>query len=131
LAAADASLSAEVTIANGRTRNLTLELEPEKVKATLSDAGSGTVERVAVRGVSPVPRLELEPSPGERYEAKPRESRSLLGEEAGIYDWNDLSPEAVIPGPAVLESETNTCTVPAGWELEMDGFANAVLRKEK
>lgn len=130
LSTGDAVLAAEVTVANGRSRNLTLELEPEKVRAALSQVGSGTVERVAVRGVSPVPRLELEPSPGERYEAEARERRLVCGEEAGIYDWDDLSPGAVISGPAVLESGTNTCTVPAGWRLEMDGFANAVLRIE-
>jgi N-methylhydantoinase A len=86
---------------------------------------------VAVRGVSPVPRLEIETSPGERHHVQSREKRKVLGQPAGIYDWDDLSPGAVISGPAVLESETNTCTIPAGWELEMDGFGNAVLRKEE
>lgn len=131
LSISDAILTAEITVANGRARNLTLQLDPEKVTTTLSRFGDGTVERVAVRGVSPVPRLELEPSPGERYQARPRGRRPVRGKEAGIYDWDDLSPGAVISGPAVLESETNTCTVPPGWSLEMDGFANAVLRKEK
>lgn len=129
LTASEATLSAEVTVANGSTRNLTVDPEPERVKAALSEAGTGTVERVAVRGVSPVPRLELEHVPGERYEAKARGSRTILGEKGAVYDWGDLGPGAAISGPAVLESETNTCAVPEGWELEMDGFENAVLKK--
>lgn len=53
----------------------------------------------------------------------------VLGEEVGVYDWADLSPGATISGPAMLESETNTCYVADGWKLRMDGFGNAVLRK--
>jgi len=129
LTAAEATLSAEVTVANGTTRNLTFELEPERVKAALSEAGSGTIERVAVRGVSPVPRVELKEEPGEPHDAKARSSRDVLGAEAEVYDWNDLSAGATIMGPAMLESETNTCYVPGGWRLQMDGFGNAILRK--
>lgn len=132
LTAADATLSAELTVANGRTRNWAVELDPGRVRATLAYArseGGGVIERVAVRGVSPVPRLELQASPGERYHAHSSKGRKVFGEGAGVYDWDKLSPGAVISGPAVLESETNTCTVPAGWELEMDGFGNAVLQK--
>ncbi len=129
LTASDATLSAEVTVANGSTRNLTFELEPEAVKAALSEAGSGTIERVAVRGVLPVPRLEPTEEPSRPHDAQPGSNRTVLGEEARVYDWADLSPGAAISGPAMLESETNTCYVADGWKLRMDGFGNAVLRK--
>jgi len=130
----EATLSADFTVANGHTRNWTVELDPSRVRATLAYArseGGSVIEQVAVRGVSPVPRVEIEASPGERHHVQSREKRKVLGQPAGIYDWDDLSAGAVISGPAVLESETNTCTVPAGWELEMDGFGNALLRKEE
>jgi N-methylhydantoinase A len=129
LTVADATLSAEVTVANGRTRNLTFELEPERVKTALSEAGSGIIERVAIRGVSPVPRIELTEKPGQPYDAEPRDSRRVLDKEAGVYDWNDLSAGATITGPAMLESDTNTCHIADGWTLQMDGFGNAVLQK--
>ena len=129
LTAGDATLSAEMTFANGSKRNLTIEPEPEAVKAALSEAGGGTIERVAVRGVSPVPRLEPTEEPGRPHDAQPGSNRTVLGEEAGVYDWADLSPGATISGPAMLESETNTCYVADGWKLRMDGFGNAVLRK--
>jgi len=127
LTAADATLSAEATVANGTTRDLTFELEPERVKATLSEAGGGTIERVAVRGVSPVPRIELTEESGQPHDVQPRSSRKVLGEKAGVYDWDDLSTGATITGPAMLESETNTCYVADGWKLQMDGFGNAIL----
>ena len=129
LTAADATLSAEVTVANGTTRNLAFELEPERVKSALSEAGGGTIERVAIRGVSPVPRIALTEKPGQPHDAQPRDSRKVLGEDAGVYDWNDLSTGAKIMGPAMLESDTNTCHIADGWKLQMDGFGNAVVQK--
>jgi N-methylhydantoinase A/oxoprolinase/acetone carboxylase beta subunit len=129
LTAADATLSGEATVANGTTRDLTFELEPDKVKAALSEAGNGTVERVAVRGVSPVVHIELTEKPGQPYDAGPKDSRKVLGAKAGVYDWNDLSTGTTISGPAMLESETNTCYIADGWKLRMDGFGNAVLQR--
>lgn len=130
LTAADATLSAEVTVANGSARNLSFEPTPEEVKAALSEAGGGTVERVAIRGVSPVPRIELAERSGHPHDAHTSKGRRVLGEGSGVYDWDDLSAGATISGPAMLESETNTCYVPDGWKLRLDGFGNAVLRKE-
>jgi N-methylhydantoinase A len=135
LSTADANLSVEVTVTGGgQTRNWTVEMQQEKLQDALSEARSangGVVERVAVRGVSSVPRVDLEASAEQRYEAEPPDQRTVLGEQAGLYDWNDLTPGAVITGPAVLESETNTGTIPADWELQVDGFGNAVLRRAR
>lgn len=132
LATSDATLSAEVTVANGSTRNLSFDVEEGRVKAALSEAGNGTIERVAVRGVSPVPRIELEQRSGDAYDAaRASKDRKVFGEGAGVYDWDNLSTGAAITGPAMLESETNTCYVADGWTLRMDGFGNAVLQQTK
>ncbi len=133
LSADDADLSVEVTVTGGeQTRNWTVEMQQEKLQDALSEARSangGVVERVAVRGVSPAPRVNLEASDEQRYEAEPYDQRTVLGEQASLYDWEDITPGAAITGPAVLESATNTCTVPADWELQVDGFGNAVLHR--
>lgn len=128
LAASDATLSAEVTVANGSARSLSFDVEEERVKAAISSE-AGTVERVAVRGVSPVPRIELDPRSGDAYDAHTSKGRKVFGEGAGIYDWDGLSTGASISGPAMLESETNTCSVPSGWKLTLDGFGNAVIER--
>jgi N-methylhydantoinase A len=131
LPAADAHLTAEMTIAQGdKRRNCVVELKPGQLCAALSDASKagGMVERVAVRGVLPVHRSELEAAPEQDYTASPYGHRSIFGAQAGLYNWNDLRPGALITGPALVESETNSCTIPAGWELRIDGFSNAVLR---
>jgi N-methylhydantoinase A/oxoprolinase/acetone carboxylase beta subunit len=120
-----------MTIAQGDERhNCVVELKPGQLCAALSEANraSGTVERVAVRGVLPVHRSELEAGLEQDYTASPYAHRSIFGAQAGLYNWNDLRPGALITGPAVLESETNSCTIPNGWELRIDGFSNAVLR---
>ena len=136
LPAADAVLHVEISVADsGERRDWTVALQPQKVRAALAEAhsanGGVVVERVAVRGVLPVRRVELEAAPEQRYAPVPYGHRTVFGEKAGLYNWDDLTPGAVITGLAVLESETNTCTVPAGWELQMDGFSNAVLRRAK
>ncbi|MGH3086547.1 MAG: hydantoinase/oxoprolinase family protein [Rubrobacteraceae bacterium] len=129
LAASDATLSAEVTVADGSKKDLSFGVNRGEVERALSEAGGGTVERVAVRGVSPAPRVELTEETGEPRDATPGNNREVRGEEAGVYDWADLSTGATVSGPAMLESETNTCFVASGWKLTVDGFGNAVLRK--
>jgi N-methylhydantoinase A len=135
LSSADAVLSVELSVAgHDRRQNWILEPQPEKLREVLSGAHSangGVVERVAVRGVLPVPCLELEAAPEQQYPAQPYDQRQVFGQQAGLYDWNDLTPGAVITGPAVLESATNTCTIPAGWALQLDGFDNAMVRQTK
>ena len=44
-----------------------------------------------------------------------------------VLDWDELTPGAKASGPARLESETNSCTVPAGWSVRIDGYGNAIL----
>jgi len=46
-----------------------------------------------------------------------------------VLTWEHLHPGATMDGPAVLESETNTCTIREGWSLHIDGFGNALLER--
>lgn len=92
---------------------------------TTSEPPGGTIERVAVRGTVAVPRFDpaVVPDDGKAVES--------FGERDGarLYHWGDLRPGAVIDGPAVLESDTNTCAIPAGWRLRADEFTNGVLER--
>jgi acetophenone carboxylase len=125
LAVSDAALSVELTLAKDGTRQTySLDLAAGPVATAL--AAGGTVERVAVRGVIPVPRVELHPAPVTAHAAEPSGAWAASQQR---YDWSTLRPGAQLVGPALLESATNTCSVPAGWTLRIDGFENAVLRK--
>jgi len=44
-----------------------------------------------------------------------------------VLNWDELTPGAKANGPARLESETNSCSVPAGWSVRIDGYGNAIL----
>src|SRR4051812_20287410 len=75
-------------------------------------------DRVIVRGYAPVPTFDP-PHAGEQ----PQE---VSGE---VLVWEDLKPGATAHGPVRLESDTNTCAVPAGWSLRIDGYDNAILER--
>jgi N-methylhydantoinase A/oxoprolinase/acetone carboxylase beta subunit len=44
-----------------------------------------------------------------------------------VLNWDELPPGAKANGPARLESETNSCAIPAGWSARIDGYGNAIL----
>ena len=46
-----------------------------------------------------------------------------------VLVWEQLKPGATAGGPARLESDTNTCTVPDGWSVRIDGYDNAILER--
>ncbi|CAA9509665.1 MAG: hypothetical protein AVDCRST_MAG13-2735 [uncultured Solirubrobacteraceae bacterium] len=92
-------------------------------------AGGGVVDRVAVRGSSPVPRYEPAPEREDPHPASPAGRRELASGSGAVYVWEDLRPGASADGPAVLESATNSCLVPAGWSVRIDGFGNALLQR--
>jgi acetophenone carboxylase len=115
----------------GSTEEHALPAEPEAAReavAALAGEG-GVVDRVAVRGSSPVPRYEPVPEPEDPHAAAPAGTRELTGGTGDVYVWEDLRPGATADGPAVLESATNSCLVPAGWSVRIDGFGNALLQR--
>ncbi len=128
----EARFEGEVTIArDGRTEVRPIPPDPagahEAIEA-LRGAG-GVVDRVCVRGLSPVPRYEPQPQATDSHAAPVAGQRTVAGAGADVLTWEHLHPGATTDGPAVLESETNTCTIPAGWSLQIDGFGNALLER--
>jgi N-methylhydantoinase A/oxoprolinase/acetone carboxylase beta subunit len=75
-------------------------------------------DHVIVRGFSPVPTYEPAPQP----EAPQQHEQDVL-------TWEDLKPGATANGPTRLESDTNTCMVPQGWTVRIDGYENAILER--
>jgi acetophenone carboxylase len=75
-------------------------------------------DRVIVRGYASVPTFDPQP--------RAEEARDVSGE---VLVWEDLRPGARASGPARLESDTNTCTIPAGWSVRIDGYDNAILER--
>jgi N-methylhydantoinase A len=125
-----ADLAIELTVgAPGRGRPVTLEGRPADAVSLVSRARSAgaVLERVAVRGTVAMPRFEPPSREAEENVPEPYATRPVRGRDARLYDWEQLGAGARIAGPAVLESGTNTCTVPAGWELRIDAFLNGVL----
>lgn len=47
----------------------------------------------------------------------------------GVYRWEDLTPGARIPGPALLVSGNSTTFANAGWEFRLDDAGNGHLKK--
>jgi acetophenone carboxylase len=93
------------------TRDLAGE-EDVRVEVEITD-------RVIVRGYAPVPLFEPRPRDGEQHR--------VTGD---VLIWEDLKPGATASGPTRLESDTNTCTVPDGWAVRIDGYENAILNRE-
>ncbi len=129
--ARDTRLEAELTFAGqGGSRVVTVEPDAAAVADALEHApGVSLLERVAVRGVASVPRFDPATVAGDGGEPEPVGGRVVAGEQARLYRWSDLRPGTAIAGPAMLESETNTCTIPAGWRLRADEFTNGVLER--
>jgi acetophenone carboxylase len=97
------------------------------------DGHARVIERATVVAVCPVPRYQPPRLEGERHSPEPTGRRRILtadGEvEAAIFDWDALRPGAVAQGPAVLEASANTCTIPKGWRVEVDGYGNGTLTR--
>jgi N-methylhydantoinase A/oxoprolinase/acetone carboxylase beta subunit len=130
-----ARFEAEVTVARGgRVEVREIPAEPHGARSAIESLrghGGGVVERVCVRGLSPVPRYEPHREPTDVHAAPVAGRRTVAGGEAAVLTWEHLRPGATADGPAVLESETNTCTIPEGWSLHIDGFGNALLERAR
>jgi N-methylhydantoinase A len=73
-------------------------------------------DRVTVRGYAPVPTYAPQAH---------TETEHAVGGDVLI--WEGLSAGTTASGPARLESDTNSCTIPAGWTVRIDGYGNAIL----
>ena len=128
----EARFEAEVTVARDAQGEVhSLPLDPSAIPGVVDSlrAAGGIVERVCVRGLSPVPRYEPHPEPGDVHAAPVAGNRNIAGAGASVLTWEHLHTGATAAGPAILESETNTCTIPEGWSLQIDGFGNALLER--
>ncbi len=128
------ALEAELTFAEGdELEEWRGGVDPASIAAAL-DAGSPSraVQRVAVRGSCSMPSPKLEPAPMlDGVQPEPVGERPAGDGTLAVYDWDALSPGAVLEGPSILESDTNTCTVPAGWTLTVDELGNVRLERGK
>jgi N-methylhydantoinase A len=95
------------------------DLEGERLSVDDARFEVEVSDRVTVRGYSPVPT----------YAPQPRDETEtpVTGD---VLVWEDLGPGATARGPARLESETNSCAIPAGWAVRIDGYDNAILHRE-
>ncbi len=128
-ASASIALEAELTLLDGgRSTEWRGSPEPAAMASALGAMTGRTVQRVAVRGSCAIPSAELrrEP-PGAPTRPLPAAERATATGPLPVFDWDELHPGALIEGPALLESDTNTCMVPAGWSLAIDELRNARL----
>jgi N-methylhydantoinase A/oxoprolinase/acetone carboxylase beta subunit len=88
--------------------------------------------RVKASGVTDKPVLPR--SPLRNLRARPssvRQSRfhgRML--RAAFYRWDDLSPGAHAPGPAVVTGGEATAVIPPGFDFRVDGFGNVIIRQK-
>jgi acetophenone carboxylase len=92
------------------------DLEGERLSVDDARFEVEITDRVTVRGYSPVPTYAPEP--------QTETSATVAGD---VLVWEDLAPGTTATGPARLESETNSCAIPAGWTVRIDGHNNAIL----
>jgi acetophenone carboxylase len=94
------------------------DLEGERLSVDAARFEVEVSDRVTVRGYSPVPTYAPQP--------KPDSGGPVSGD---VLVWEELAPGATATGPARLESETNSCAIPAGWSARIDGYDNAILER--
>ena len=89
-----------------------------------------------VSAIAPTPKPTLKKLPAQAngsLASAQKGSRSVYFPQASgyvdcpIYDREQLSPEAILNGPAIVEEWTSTTVVPPGWRLTVDGFGNLIL----
>jgi acetophenone carboxylase len=95
------------------------DLEGERLSVDDARFEVEVTDRVTVRGYSPVPTYAPQPSA--------ETGQAVRGD---VLVWEDLSPGSTASGPARLESATNSCAIPAGWAVRIDGYDNAILHRE-
>ena len=108
--------------------------------ASLGDGTSANADRISlellrVRAKKPIPKPKFTERP--RMGSDPSHARTGTRKvswgstdgEAQIFRWELLQPGNRIPGCAIVEGANTTYLVPSGWEMEVDGFGNAMLTR--
>ncbi len=50
--------------------------------------------------------------------------------ETLVWSRNELSPGAVLQGPAIIEQLDSTTVIPPSWQMSVDGFRNLIIERE-
>jgi acetophenone carboxylase len=130
----DARLEVELVVGRGGGVETVRVADPADL-AHLSLNGAARVQKVAVRGILPVPHYEPQAEAVRPHQAGPADPRTCLWVSRGsvttaTYTWEALRPGAALAGPAVIEADANTCAVPPGWRVTLDGFGNLAIRPD-
>lgn len=137
LSGEEATFTAELVLTGPDQTSERLEVAvDDRLGASLSQLSKEkmgyTLERISVRGVSEVGQLQLPFKEGQVHQAHPYGTRTLLwngAEPIAAYAWDQLGAGHTFSGPAVLESDTLSCLVIPGWQVQIDGYNNAVITK--
>lgn len=80
---------------------------------------------IRVEASRPLPHLEFVPAPGAEHEPDAAGAETVCWPGAGavttaVHRAGELTPGALVAGPALIDSEKTTCALPPGWELRID-----------
>jgi N-methylhydantoinase A len=91
--------------------------------------------RLNLKAVGVVPKAELAKTAPSGAPAAPRSHRRVWfaetgGAETPIYWRPDLAAGATFKGPAIVEQVDSTTVVPPGFETQIDGWLNIIIRQD-
>lgn len=134
---AERDMFAERTaLADCRVEVMLLVADEDRVQRIPLDAecrppGDLPLERrgdtLAVRVAKPTRRPE--PTPPDRAGVAPAATRTVAGRELPLHRVEDLGPGDEVAGPAVVEEELFTASLPVGWRLSVDPSGDLWLRR--
>ncbi len=104
--------------------------EVELVSERIERDGSTWIRVEASR---PLPHLEFVAAVATEHEPTAAMTATVRWPGAGdvataVHRAAELTPGAVVAGPALIESEKTTCALPPGWELRVDEYGAQRLR---
>jgi N-methylhydantoinase A len=125
-----AKITIELTVGSGSGDSaFTVEGVPQELSVLLDrvrEHGTNLV-RLAVRGTVAMPHADARPHQHTAGSPEPFAMRDVRGRQAACYDWDQLGPGDQIRGPAMLETGTNTVSVPPGFQLRIDEHLNGIV----
>ena len=87
--------------------------------------------RLTARLAVSVNRLQARPDAraGGAPQSRPMKFNGHAASELPAWRWEQLNVGDVVAGPAVVNGATLTCPVPPQWQLTVDAYGNAALRR--